>query len=298
MTINQWIHENSEILNQAGISNSRRDSEVILGFVLQNQRSDLFAHGDRELTAQEKNKADGLIQRRANHEPIAYIIGQKEFFGLSFKTDKRGLIPRWETELIIEKALEWIKHQEGHLVCADIGTGIGTIVCTLADRYPMHRYVATDSSKNVLMLAQENAFRLGLHNITFLHGNLAQPLIHSRLAHKLNLITANLPYVRSELLTELDPTIKYFEPDIALDGGQDGLSLYGQCIPELKPLVAPGGYLLFEHEFDQGAAMRKIIYSTFPAAGIETHKDHLGHDRVTTALLPAGGDEETEDDDD
>lgn len=297
MTINQWLHNGSEKLTVKGITNARRDSEVILCFVLKQGRGYLITHDDEALTPEQIKEADSLIERRAKHEPIAYIVGQKEFFGLSFKTDARGLIPRWETELIIEKALEWLKSQEAHLTIADIGTGVGTIVCTLADRYPNNHYVATDSSKNVLTLAQENAFHLGLHNITFLHGNLAEPLIHSRLTHKIDLITANLPYIRNDLLTELDPTIKYYEPDLALNGGEDGLSLYRQCIPQLKELVAPGGYLLFEHEYDQGTAMRQLIHTTFPKSTLQTYKDNLGHDRVTSSSLPEDYNDEQHDED-
>lgn len=297
MTINQWLVDSCEKLTAKGITNARRDSEIILSFILKQGRGFLIAHPDNQITPEQTKEADQLIGRRAKHEPIAYIVGQKEFFGLSFKTDARGLIPRWETELIIEKALGWLKNKVTRLTVADIGTGVGTIVCTLADRYPKHRYVATDSSKNVLTLAQENAFHLGLHNINFLHGNLAEPLIHSRLTHQINLITANLPYIRSSLLTELDPTIKYYEPDLALNGGEDGLSLYRQCIPQLKELVAPGGYLLFEHEYDQGTAMRQLIHTTFPKSTLQTYKDNLGHDRVTSSSLPEDYNDEQHDED-
>jgi release factor glutamine methyltransferase len=292
MTINQWLHDRGEELNRRGIVNGHRDAEIILSHVMQKDRSFFLAHTEEELTEPEQQQANLLLKRRAEHEPMAYIIGQKEFFGLPFKTDVRGLIPRWETELIIEKALEWLSKQEGQRIIADIGTGVGTIVCTLADRYPFHRYYATDISKNVLTLAQENAATLALTNITFLHGNLAEPLFEARLTHKINLVTANLPYIKSDLLTKLDPTIKFFEPDIALNGGNDGLELYRQCIPQLKELVASEGYLLFEHEFDQGLSLHQIIQNTFHDAVIETHKDHLGHDRVTSVTPRATGEED------
>ena len=286
MTINQWLHDRGEQLTKQGIVNGHRDAEIILGHALQKDRSFFLAHGEQALTEPEQQEGDLQIKRRGSHEPMAYIVGQKEFFGLPFKTDARGLIPRWETELIIEKALEWLAKQEGRRIIADIGTGVGTIVCTLANRYPLHRYYATDVSKNVLTLAQENATNMHLTNITFLHGNLAEPLAEARLAHKINLITANLPYIKSDLLTKLDPTIKFYEPDIALDGGADGLSFYRQCLPQLKLLVAPEAYLLFEHEYDQTAAIQRIIHASFPESKVQTHKDNLGHDRVTSALLP------------
>jgi release factor glutamine methyltransferase len=286
MNINQWLHDRGEELNRQGIVNGQRDAEIILGHITQKDRSFFLAHADEEITEAEQQKADLLIKRRAEHEPIAYIVGQKEFFGLPFKTDSRGLIPRWETELIIEKALEWLAKQEGRRIIADIGTGVGTIACTLANRYPLHRYYATDVSKNVLTLAQENATNMHLTNITFLHGNLAEPLAEARLAHKINLITANLPYIKSDLLTKLDPTIKFYEPDIALDGGTDGLAFYRLCLPQLKQLAAAEAYLLFEHEFDQTAAIQRIIHTSFPEAKVEMYKDNLGHDRVTSALLP------------
>jgi release factor glutamine methyltransferase len=292
MTLDEWLNKSDEMLAKVGIGSSRRDSEIILKHVLNKESGYLFAHGDEALTTEQEEQADALIARRSKNEPIAYLVGSKEFFGLRFKTDSRGLIPRWETELIVEKSLEWLKIHGSRLIIADIGTGIGTIVCTLASHYPMHRFYATDSSKNAIILAQENAHNLGVSNITFLTGNLAEPLLHSRLNHKINLITANLPYIRTNLLTELDPTIKYFEPDIALNGGSDGLDLYRACIPQLKDLVATDSYLLFEHDHDQGAAMRQIIFGTFPEAKIETHKDNLGHDRVTSVTPRQSGEED------
>jgi release factor glutamine methyltransferase len=292
MTIHEWLNQSDDVLSKHGIGNSRRDSEIILKYVLGQESGYLFAHGDESLTSSQEEQANNLIMRRADNEPMAYLVGSKEFFGLHFKTDSRGLIPRWETELVVEKALEWLKPQESHMIVADIGTGIGTIVCTLASQYPMHRFYATDSSKNAIILAQENAHGLRLANITFLTGNLAEPLLQSRLSHKINLITANLPYIRSNLLTELDPTIKYFEPEIALDGGHDGLDLYRACIPQLIDLLATEAYLLFEHDHDQGPAMQRIIYATFPDAKVETYQDNLGHDRVTSVTPPITGEEE------
>ncbi len=214
------------------------------------------------------------------HEPLAYIIGEKEFFGLTFKTDKRALIPRWESEILVESAIAWLKNQDSPQIVVEVGTGSGAIILAVAKLYPQHSFIASDISPEALDLARENTHSLGLENITFLPGNLGEPLIEAGYHHKVNLLLANLPYIPSSLLTTLDPTVHYFEPTLALDGGLEGLDLYTQFLPYVCKLLAPEGLLLFEHDYDQGKALSQLTQSHFPAAILTTLQDNLGHDRV------------------
>ncbi len=336
MTILEWRHHATTALREQGITSAEIDAELILATVLAKDRTFLASHGEQTLAADETHHANNLLQRRLRFEPIAFLLGHKEFYGVTFKTDDRALIPRGESECLVEEAMKWLKtktssltekaqpvsdqgsrssirHQttfdpvEDDIVIAEVGTGSGAIILTIANQFPQFIYYATEISQEALELAQENARRLGIsichfeHSeksresspdgisrhfaprddgkaIAFLQGDLAEPLLHHNI--KANLILVNLPYIPSGLLRTLDPSITYFEPNIALDGGEDGLAIYRDFFPQAQKLLAPHGLLLCEHEYDQGEAMRQLAKRYFPDAKISTLKDYLGHDRL------------------
>lgn len=283
MTLKQWRNTAKQRLEAEGISSAGIDTELLITHVLKKDKSFGLAHPDHLMSEQDVVQLDTLLARRAQHEPMAYLLGTKELYGLTFKTDKRALIPRGETETLIQAALDWLKPKSVGQVVADIGTGAGSIIISLAHAAPNHTYIATELSADALALAHENA-ALTTTPITFSEGNLAAPLLDDY-AGKIDLFVANLPYIPSGRLVTLDPTVTFFEPNVALEGGPTGLELYQDMLPQAQILVAPGALLLFEHDDDQGEALRELVKKHFPDADIATLKDFSGHDRVLRCQL-------------
>ncbi len=302
LPLNQWLNKARDNLTEAGFASARIDAELLLASVLGEERTWLLAHSDTLLTSSQITEAEKLLARRLANEPVAYILGQKEFFNLRFKTDNRALIPRWESECLVQAAVDWLKEQPTGQTVAEVGTGCGAIGIAVAATQPGHTHYITEVSPPALALAQENAqclltqhsditpnpqpgAKLGNLDINpratihFLLGNLGEPLLAAGLKNKVNLLVANLPYIPSDLLVSLDKDIIYYEPNLALEGGATGLELYEQLMPQAAELLAPMGLLLCEHEFDQGEAMRHLARKYFPHAHIETKQDYLKHDR-------------------
>ncbi len=280
MTIKQWLKDAQDALAEQGISSAALDSQLLLSRVLEQERAYLLSHPDQALPQEQCEIATLLLKRRLAFEPMAFILEQKEFFGLQLKTDSRALIPRGESETLVEAALEWLKAHPGTKTIAEVGTGSGAIILALAQTIPDHRYYATELSAEALALAQENAHRLNLNTITFLQGNLGTPLLKAGLENQVDVLITNLPYIPTDLLTSLDPTVTYFEPNLALDGGSDGLDLYRHFLPQAQQLLTSHGLMLLEHDFDQGEAMRALVAMAFPDATISIKQDYLGHDRA------------------
>lgn len=213
------------------------EGEMLFSSVLGKPRLEIFAHPETKVRFEDRQKFEEYVGRRQKGEPIAYITGEKEFYGLKLKVDRRALIPRPKTEDLV---LEALKLNPKSL--ADIGTGSGAVALALAAHLPKATIYATDISEEALDLARENAGRLKLDGrIKFLRGNLAEPL-----PERVELITANLPYIMTPWLKTLPDEIKKFEPSLALDGGVDGLKYYRQLFEEAGSKLLPGGRVLYE----------------------------------------------------
>jgi release factor glutamine methyltransferase len=213
------------------------ESEILLSAVLNLDRTNLFTHSENKLNHSGWEKFQRHVMRRKQNEPIAYILGYKEFYGLKLKVDKRALIPRPETEELVLEALK-LNPQS----VADIGTGCGAIAIALAKHLPKAKIYASDVSAEALQLARENAKLQGIYDrITFLNGSLAEPL-----PEPVELMTANLPYVRRWMIDKLPEEIKDYEPRIALDGGDDGLYWYKKLFSQASEKLLPEGEILYE----------------------------------------------------
>lgn len=213
------------------------EAEMLLAYVLDKPRTLLFAHPETKLHQSDWEKFQNLVNRRHSGEPIAYLTGYKEFYGMKLKTDPRALIPREETENLVIEALKLNPKS-----VADLGTGAGPIALALAKHLPDAKIYASDISKEAIALAQENTSALGLQDrVSFLIGHLAEPL-----PEPVELITANLPYVRNWMIPELPNEIKDYEPRVALDGGANGLKLYDELFTTVGDKLLPGGQILYE----------------------------------------------------
>ena len=256
----------------------RVDAEALLMHVCGLDRAGLIVQGARPLTASEEQLWNALRARRQQGEPVAYLTGRREFWSLDLKVAPATLIPRPETELLVEQALAHIPAHAGWTV-ADLGTGSGAIALALAQERPRCHIIATDISEAALGLARENAARLGIANVEFRAGDWFAPLAGMRF----ELIVSNPPYVRAG-----DPHLGRgdvrFEPRAALAAGPDGLDAIRRIAAAAAGHLAPGGRLLLEHGHDQGRAVDEILRGT-DLRDIVSHHDLAGHERVTEGRL-------------
>jgi release factor glutamine methyltransferase len=257
----------------------QRDAEILLAHVLGRPRSSLLAHGERRADDADVASYRALVARRAAGEPVAYLTGQREFWSLSLAVSPAVLIPRPETELVVERALVLL--DEAPLPAAtvrrvaDLGTGSGAIALALASARPSWAVSAADRSAAALEIARRNAATLGLSRIETLAGDWFEPLAQRRF----DLICSNPPYIAAgdKALVALR-----FEPAAALVAGPTGLEALRHLVAHAPAYLEPGGWLVLEHGHDQGAAVAAALVAT-GYARVRCHRDLAGHDRVTEA---------------
>lgn len=261
----------------AGSSPSARiDAEVLVRHAGGVTRAEAIAQPQRLLPSSQCAALATLIERRQRGEPIAYLIGRREFWSLELGVSPATLIPRPETELLVERALVRIPPQAAWVV-ADLGTGCGAIALALAAERPRLTVVATDRSEQALALARANAARLRFTNIEFHAGDWFTPLRERRF----HLVVSNPPYLRAHD-AHLGTGDLRFEPRAALVAGADGLSALRHIAGAARAHLHPGGWLLLEHGFDQAEAVRALL-AGYGYGDVQTYKDLNGHDRVAEA---------------
>jgi release factor glutamine methyltransferase len=258
-----------------GIASARLDAELLATKAFGRTRVELYTHFDQPLGDPELASYRGLVQRRMAGESVAYILGRKEFWSLDLQVDARVLVPRPDTETLVEQALELLKampDQGRPPRVADIGTGSGALALALKKERPGDEVFAVDVSPDALEVARGNATRLGL-DITFLQGDLVSPL-----AGPFDLIASNPPYIPSQDIAGLSPEVRR-EPSLALDGGADGLLLVRRLASEARKILAPGGALAMEIGAGQAASVMEILRGE-GYAGIGARRDLAGIERV------------------
>jgi release factor glutamine methyltransferase len=272
-TVREVLWWGKQALAQGTLDTPRLDAEILLAHALGITRAQLHAHPQSQLNSTELTHYHQLIERRARSEPVAYIVGQKEFYGLDLLVDHRVLIPRPETELLVEKAIKISQRQS---VVADIGTGSGAIAVSLAVHLPQVLVYATDASRGALEVAAHNCRRHHVEDrVHLLQGHLLEPL-----PEPVDVIVANLPYVSQAELAQLPPEISRYEPREALDGGPDGLDHIRCLLAEAGEHLKPRGVILLEIGATQGEAVVAMARRHFPAARVEIVPDYAGLDRI------------------
>jgi release factor glutamine methyltransferase len=262
------------------IDSPRLTIEILLAHVLGVNRIDLYLSFDQPLHADELARLKSLIRRRIHHEPVAYIIRKKEFFGIEFEVAPGVLIPRPETEFLVEEALKIISNgpDPAPMKILDLGTGSGAIIISLAKNRPGHRYFASDISVDALAIARANASRSHINDISFFAGDWFSS-IDPRHA-SFDLIVSNPPYIPIHEIESLAPEITQYEPGAALDGGMDGMEALRKLIDGAPDYLRPGGGLLVEIGHDQ---RQKIVNEIEKSRHLRLEKfirDYGGHDRV------------------
>ncbi len=257
----------------------RLEAELLLAHALEVNRSFLFAHPEQEIPGERADRFRALVQRRARGEPVAYLLGRRGFWSLDLEVNPDVLVPRAETELLVEAALAYIPEGEDHRV-ADIGTGSGAIALAIARERPQAEVLGTDISPAAVEVARENGRRLAIGNVRFALGEWCAPL-----EGDWDVVISNPPYI-----AETDPHLSRgdlrFEPRAALTPGADALAAYRAIIDGSPDCLRAGGWLLFEHGFEQGAAVRELLArGGFEA--VDTRRDFQDHERVTLGRRPA-----------
>ncbi|NOH03800.1 MAG: peptide chain release factor N(5)-glutamine methyltransferase [Chloroflexi bacterium] len=259
---------------------SERDAQVLLAHVIGHPRAWLLAHLETPLNPPQVDSANQAFSRLEAGEPLPYILGHWEFYGLDFDITPDVLIPRPETELLVERAIRWLKDSPERRTVADVGTGSGVIAVAVAMRVPDVRVLATDISRAALRVAQHNAQKFNVHHrMDFLQCDLLPTHVDPLPTDShFDLICANLPYVPTKTLHGLPVFGR--EPTLALDGGEDGLDLYRRLLALSINWLAPRGALLLEIEAAQGMKALSLAYDLFAESTIQLHKDLAGRDRL------------------
>lgn len=256
------------------------DASVLLAHIVHQPRTWVLAHPEITLTTEQQTQLNDSLARLEHGESFPYILGHWEFFGLDFEITPDVLIPRPETELLVEKALSWLGESPVRRTVADVGTGSGVIAVAIAVNLPDSRLVATDVSRPALEIARRNAMKFDvLNQIDLVQCDLLPPHIDSLPTERhFDLICANLPYIPTETLRTL-PVLER-EPRIALDGGPDGLDLIRRLLETGPEWLAPNGMILLELESTRGIQALNLAYDLFSEGMIHLHQDLAGHDRL------------------
>jgi release factor glutamine methyltransferase len=258
------------ILAEKDIEDAPLEGELLLRHALGIDRTRLYLDLDHELSPEQYEAFRQLVERRLSGEPSAYITGRREFYGLDFYVDPRVLIPRPESELLVEEAIALAQERPISSI-AEVGTGSGAIAISLALQLPEPKIYATDISGPALEVARLNCQRHGVTDkVYLLHGDMLEPL-----PEPVDLIMANLPYVRRSELAE-----KRFEPLLALDGGSDGMEKIRRLCRQIDGRLRPGGSLLLEIGQGQGREVTRLLTTLFPKAEIRLVSDLGGIERV------------------
>lgn len=286
MTIHDILNESIKDLEMAEIPSARLDAEVLLSFCLNCDRLEFYKNPDMPISEAKLSAFRNLIVRRLQWEPVAYITGRKEFWSFTLEVNNSVLIPRPDTEIIVEEALNICrKIDSSEIKILDMGTGSGAIAIALASEITVAKIVATDISPEALNMAQKNAAALGLKEaIDFRQGNLFEPVDGI-----FDIIVSNPPYIAAEEYEKLPAGVKNYEPQDALLSGKSGLEFYEKLIYQAGCFLKKNGWLLLEIGAKQEAGVRKIMEAAGFYDNIEMCRDYAGLPRVIKARRKASG---------
>ena len=278
--IKEHLRAAENILIKNDIESARLEAEILLAHVLKVGRLYLYINPEQLLSQEQIDNYNMLIERRANHEPTAYIIGHREFMDLDLIVNEDVLIPRPETEILVETVIDCLNDSTSMLRLADIGTGSGAIAISLAKHLPNTSIEAVDISEKALSIAKLNSNRYNLFSrINFHLGDLLSPL-----NGKFKAIVSNPPYIPSRIIDNLQAEVKEYEPKISLDGGTDGLDFYRRLINEAPRLLADDGFLALEIGADQAESVKNLAQAEH-FQKVEIIKDLSHNDRVVICRL-------------
>jgi release factor glutamine methyltransferase len=285
-TVRRTLEWTSGFFTRKGIDAPRLSSELLLAHVLGVPRIKLYTDYERPLTDAERDDLRKLVTRAGEHEPIAYLTRRAHFFNLEFDVTRDVLIPRPDTETLVENVIQVLKREM--VVDAprvlDLCTGSGCVAAAIAHNVKNAVVVATEISPEAAAVARTNVMKLGLEGrVTVEQGDLLEPLTRMVDCQPFDVIVSNPPYIATSQIESLDRSVRDYEPMGALDGGIDGLAVHRRILSEGLERVVGGGRVFMEIAFDQGAAAREAVANARGWEDVKVLKDYAGHDRVVTA---------------
>ena len=276
-----WI---TDYLTKKGIESPRLSAELLLCHVLKLKRIELYTNFDQPVAKPQLDNLHELVKRVGKNEPIAYLTGRTTFYSLEFSVTPDCLIPRPETELLVERAVEFLRGRTDKQLVCDLCTGSGCIAVAIAKNTHDTNIIATDISDSALQVAMQNAEKHEVaERISFFHGDLFEPLIPQLDKCQFDLIVCNPPYVTSGEYETLESTVKEYEPPTALRGGVDGLDVYRKICAKVEKFLKPDSMLMFEIGYAQGPAVVKLLGETGLFEDICVEKDLQDNDRIVIA---------------
>ena len=270
MTYREAVEFGTKCLTDAGVPDAALDAWYLLQMVCKIERSYYYVHGEEDITQDAQKEYEIAVQKRAEHIPLQYIIGEQEFMGLRFKVNSNVLIPRQDTETLVEQVLKIVKPG---MKVLDLCTGTGCVLISVLKNAPELTGMGSDISKTALLVAKENA---KLHEVD---AEWVRSDLFDNITETFDVIMANPPYIPTGEILSLMPEVRDFEPENALDGGADGLDFYRKIAGQVKDYLNPGGYVYMEIGYDQGEAVSELMRNA-GFTEVEVIKDLARNDRV------------------
>lgn len=270
MTYREAVEFGTKCLTDAGVPDAALDAWYLLQMVCRIERSYYYVHGEEDITQDAQKEYEIAVQKRAEHIPLQYIIGEQEFMGLRFKVNSNVLIPRQDTETLVEQVLKIVKPG---MKVLDLCTGSGCVLISVLKNAPELIGMGSDISKTALLVAKENA---KLHEVD---AEWVRSDLFDNITETFDVIMANPPYIPTGEILSLMPEVRDFEPENALDGGADGLDFYRKIAGQVKDYLNPGGYVYMEIGYDQGEAVSELMRNA-GFTEVEVIKDLARNDRV------------------
>jgi len=276
-----WI---TDYFTKAGIESPRLSAEMLLGYVLEMKRIELYVNFEKPVSKERLDKLHGLVKRAVQYEPIAYLVGSTEFYSLNIKVTADTLIPRPETELLVERAVEFLRRRSGGQYVLDLCTGSGCVAAAIAKNHSGSKIIATDISDAALAVAAENIAHHELADrVELLEGDLFEPVIKQLDTSKFDLVVCNPPYLSTVEYESLESNVKDYEPSLALLAGEQGLDVYKRIAQRIDEFLKPDGALMLEVGYAQGPAVNQLLEQAGGFALIKIEKDFADNDRVVSA---------------
>ena len=277
----KWV---TEYLAAKGIESPRLSAELLLSHVLELKRIELYTQFNKQVSQHQLDKLHDLVKRAGLNEPIAYLTGKTEFYSLELEITADCMIPRPETELLVQRAIEYLRTRSGVQYVCDLCTGSGCIAVAIAKNYPDARVIATDISAAALEVAARNVEKHRLNErVRLLCGDLFEPIIKQLDVNQFDLIVCNPPYVSTAEYEKLDKNVKDYEPEFALLAGADGMDVYRKIFEKVDGFLRPGAALMLEIGYAQGPAVKEMLEQTGAFAEIKIEKDFHDNDRIVIA---------------
>ncbi|QEK13241.1 peptide chain release factor N(5)-glutamine methyltransferase [Crassaminicella thermophila] len=286
VNIQQALKEAVDKIEKTSVQTPLLDAEVLLCHVLKKDRLFLYTNRNYVFTDEQYSRFLELIQKRLMGMPVQYIINKQEFMGLDFYVEEGVLIPRPDTEILVETVIEWAKNiKNDRINVVDIGTGSGAITVSIAKYIPNSFVYGVDISKKALKIAKKNAASNHASNISFLEGDLFEPLRKEKLEGRIDILVSNPPYIPKNEIEKLQIEVSKYEPKLALDGGIDGLDYYRRIIDEASCFLRNDGLIALEVGHDQAEAVKNMMERKRCYKNIKKIKDLAGIERVVTGIM-------------